>query len=1061
MFKQSISFDVWGGDAGKYRLRDNDNNPVENTPEETCARGSKALADLEPGDELTKEHYFKLFQTIMGRRFAGGGRIMANAGAGIYKKETSPINCTVMRQIPDSMDGIMTVAKEAAITLKSGCGVGYDFSPIRPSGAFVFGAGAETSGIISFMKIFDSICSTIMSGGGRRGAQMACLDVSSPEIENFITAKRQDGMLRYFNCSVLVTDAFMEAVEADANWDLWFWEKIVDDNERDAVDRSLVKKIIRGDIPYNYIHENFFSFSENHGEVEFGNCNISDIFKKKVYKTVKAKYIFDLVMRSTYEFWEPGFVFIDRMNIENNLYFCETIRATNPCVTGDTRLSTQYGLVTMKELNEKQLPLNVTVDNRSFDLTSGFGTQTREAKPVFITSNNAEVFKVSTHHGYEVKATAWHEFMTDKGLVKLKDLKIGDKLLIQSGKGQFGTEGSYGLGLVIGLITGDGHFSGERAHLSFWGDDIPLADKLLPIVDQLKNTAKLSENAVRTKYGTSITYVKSRNMCQIKSTLLARLLNDEYHFNAETKLRVPEVIFKGTEECVKGYLQGLFQADGTVSSSCRVSLSSSYLDLLKDIQILLSNFGIVSLISLRRKGAVQLMPDSKGGEKEYFCKDNYDISMTGLNAQRFMEEIGFYGNKNNEKYYECKSKKTSLQFKNNHFETKIYDIQPYGFEMVYDTTQPDKKGIVTSGLVTANCSEQPLSELNSCLLGSMILTEYVKSPFENPSFDFGQFIKDVRIANRLLDNVVEINNLPLPELREQILSKRRHGLGFTGVGSTLNMMNIPYGSPEAIAWLEEVSFVMARESLYENIALAKEKGPAPIFSTKKNRQAVLKSVYLARLINALPDKDQVIQDILEFGLRYSHATSIAPTGTLSLTWGNNCSNGIEPVFSNSYLRNIREAGKKTKTQEEVMDYAYFLWKEKYGDKELPGHWRTTDDLSVNDHIQMQAVAQKWNDSAISKTINVPADYPFEDFKNIYMQGWKLGLKGMTTYRPNATIGAGVLATKSDLEKVEYVFTCEDGSEVVLKGTDSVEYDGEVHNAANLFDALKEGIYGNM
>lgn len=681
MFKQNISFEVWGGESGKYRLRDSNNNPIENSPEETCARVAKALVEM----EKDKDAHYKDFMSILGTKFAGGGRIMANAGAEKYKKETSPINCTVMRQIPDSMLGIMEVAKEAALTLKAGCGVGYDFSTIRPKGAHVFGAGAATSGIISFMKIFDAICSTIMSGGSRRGAQMACLDVSSPEIEDFITEKRKDGMLRYFNCSVLITDKFMQAVEQDKTWDLWFWEKT-----SDKVNADKICKIRKDDIPYHHAEFDFFSFEKDHNEVTYGNCSAEQVFYKKIYKTVKAKELFDLIIKSTYNFWEPGFILIDKMNTENNLYFCETMRCTNPC----------------------------------------------------------------------------------------------------------------------------------------------------------------------------------------------------------------------GEQCL------------------------------------------------------------------------------GPNA--------------------------------------------------------------------------------ACLLGSMILPTYVKNEFDKKSlFDFEQFAQDVKIASRLLDNVVEINNLPLKEMQEQIFLTRRHGLGFTGLGSCLNMLGMKYGSDESLKFLDRVSFILAKESLIANIMLAKEKGCAQIFSTKKNREAVIKSGYMKRLLNALDNKEEIIKEIMEHGLRYSHATSIAPTGTLSLTWGNNCSNGIEPVFANSYLRNIRESNKKTKTQEEVFDYAYFLWKEKFKDKELPAYWSTTDTLSVSDHLKIQAVAQKWCDSAISKTINVPHDYSFEDFKNVYLEGWKLGLKGVTTYRPNAEISSGVLTQKKDLEKTEYIFTLDDGSEITLKGSEFVEYDGEKHNVANLFDALKEGIYGNM
>jgi ribonucleoside-diphosphate reductase alpha chain len=362
------------------------------------------------------------------------------------------------------------------------------------------------------------------------------------------------------------------------------------------------------------------------------------------------------------------------------------------------------------------------------------------------------------------------------------------------------------------------------------------------------------------------------------------------------------------------------------------------------------------------------------------------------------------------------------------------------------------------------CGEQGLHPLTSCLLGSMILTKYVKHPFEKTvSFDFAQLTKDVRIASRALDNVVELNNLPIPEMQTEILKKRRHGLGFTGLGSALNMMNMAYGSNESLELAEKIQYTLAEVSLLMSIELAKEKGCATIFNDKDNRIAVCKSGFMQRLLASFDSdtRKQIKSDILEHGLRYSHATSVAPTGTMSMSWGDYCSGGIEPVLSDTQLRNIRSPKKKTKIQEEVFDYAFFLWKDKFENKKLPPHWRTTNDLKVEDHMKMQSVIQKWCDSSISKTVNVPVDYSFEDFKNIYMRAWKLGLKGMTTYRPNPEVSSGVIMQKKDLENTEYSFTLEDGTEVILKGSEQVEYDGETHNVANLFDALKEGLYGRM
>jgi ribonucleoside-diphosphate reductase alpha chain len=386
-----------------------------------------------------------------------------------------------------------------------------------------------------------------------------------------------------------------------------------------------------------------------------------------------------------------------------------------------------------------------------------------------------------------------------------------------------------------------------------------------------------------------------------------------------------------------------------------------------------------------------------------------------------------------------------------------------GTETVYCVTQPSHHTFIADGFVSGNCGEQPLPPVSNCLLGSMILCSYVKNPFtKDVIFDWDSFENDVRIAARLLDNVIEYSNLPLKELEENLFRTRRHGMGFTGLGSALNMLGIRYGSKKALEFTEEISKTLAQQNMLVGIELAKEKGVAPVFSDFESRKLFLESNYNKRLLDSFGSKkEQIINDIMEYGIRWSHATSIAPVGTGSAVWGNNCSNGLEPVFMNSYLRNIRLPGKKTKTQVEVLDYSYFVWKELNGNSPLPEYWTTTDDLKVEDHINMQAVIQKYVDSATSKTINIPTEYPYEDFKNVYFEGWKKGLKGITTYRFIPEVTTGVLVRKEELENTKIIFRLEGGEEIEVRGSDIIEYDGEEHVAANLYEALKEGLYGKM
>lgn len=1056
---QSTSLDIW---RQKYQLKDKDGTPLEETMEDTFRRVAKALAAVEPRDQVFWEEQFFLAMRDLG--CVPAGRILANAGAEEYKPATSTINCTVSRNIDDSIDGILKAVYEAGMTLKGGSGIGYCFTSLRPKGAYVSGAGAYTSGALSFMDIFDSMCFTIASAGGRRGAQMGTMHAFHPDIEDFITAKRQDGRLRQFNLSVLITDDFMEAVKSDGEW-------------------KLVHPVREGHPPCEEVVFYDWPFESD----EFIYSPDGKVLCK-VYKTIQARDLWDLIMRSTYDFAEPGFILIDQVNNNNNNWFCEDIVATNPCVTGDTRLHTQYGMVKIRDLYEAGSELEVSVDKRTLR-TGHKGVETRPAVPAFMTSEDAEVFKVETEAGYEIKATDWHGFFTTRGKVLLKDLKVGDELLIQSGKGLFGTHGSADLGLVLGLITADGNISlseGEyKATIGFWEEEKDLVPRVVDAVNSLI-AGKSTNNR---EYTVSPFAVPDRDYLGVASNILARVLDQDYGFNSETKLRVPEVIWQGTEDCVKTYLSALFQADGTVCRSdnigyCSVRLSSSNLTFLKEVQILLANFGIFGPIYSRRKAGNNLLPDGKGGLKEYYCKENFEIILGSESRDIFMEEIGFLLPKKTEKYLGWKEGRGPTHKQK--FVSKIKSITPVGREPVFDTTQNDRNSIIFNGLSTANCGEQPLPPYGSCLLGSINLAEFVENPFTDDAyFDLKRFTEAVKIFTRMLDNIVEINGLALPEQVHEIEYKRRHGMGFTGLGTVFNLLQIPYGSDKAMELTTEISMAMAITGVKTGIELAKVKGPAPIMEDDflidekmlrkcpdlglefepgdvvKGKELFSYSDYLHRL----DEYEDILNQVREHGCRFTHHSSIAPTGTISLSIGNNVSNGIEPTFAHEYSRNVIQPGKNTKDQVVVKSYeALVLDALKEANPEVDFSdvvLESTDDIDVYDHLRIQAECQYFIDSSISKTINVPRDIPFQEFENVYMDGYERKLKGVTTFRFNPEAFSGVLVKKSDLENTYYTFVLDDGEEVTLRGDEQVEYEGETHVAANLFDAIKEGYYGKF
>jgi ribonucleoside-diphosphate reductase alpha chain len=396
---------------------------------------------------------------------------------------------------------------------------------------------------------------------------------------------------------------------------------------------------------------------------------------------------------------------------------------------------------------------------------------------------------------------------------------------------------------------------------------------------------------------------------------------------------------------------------------------------------------------------------------------------------------------------------------------------------------------------TNPCGEQPLPAYGACLLGSVNLTKFVRAPFsENSRFDWDEFRAVVQVFTRMLDNVVDINGLPLGKQRDEIERKRRHGMGFLGLGSTVTLLGMRYGSSKSVEFTERVSRELALAGWQTGVELAREKGPAPILEEefviteemlrKRPEMAtdgwqvgqkipgrVLHarySRYMQRLASVAPE---IVADIEQYGVRFTHHSSIAPTGTISLSLANNASNGIEPSFAHHYFRNVIREGKKTKEKVDVLSFELLAYRQLVNEKarpdsddpasKLPDYFVSSDDISPREHVDIQAAAQLWIDSSISKTANVPTDFDYNEFKGIYLYAYEKGLKGCTTFRFNPEAFQGVLVKEKDLKNTTYKFTLDDGAVVELKGDEEVEYDGEVHTAANLYDALKEGYYGKF
>jgi ribonucleoside-diphosphate reductase alpha chain len=1056
---QEASLDIWDK---KYRLSAKDGSPVDKTMDDTYKRVARALADVE--HEGIREQWYERFLWALRRGAIPAGRVTSNAGALEHKPATSTINCTVSGTIGDSMDDILNKVHEAGLTLKAGCGIGYEFSTLRPRGAYVSGAGAYTSGPLSFMDIYDKMCFTVSSAGGRRGAQMGTFDVGHPDAMEFIRAKRENGRLRQFNLSLLITDEFMQAVRADKDWNLAFplLQKEYDPEQHQLDDTA---KFVWREWPRR----------EGYVTREDG------LVCCKIYKTLPARRMWDVIMTSTYDFAEPGFILIDRVNEMNNNWWCENIRATNPCVTADTWVQTNEGPRQVAELIGK--PFTARVDGRDH-ASSPEGFFRTALKPLL---------QVTTSEGYSLRLTADHRVRRISTLTRWRlatewcaagDLQPGDKVLLQDHRSapvwgstldrQMGGKEGY----LMGLLVGDGSFTESGAELSVWAR--PAVGNSDIGVGGPYSVMAAALDAARSFNGEFSGWREGRGRGEYRFAMgaITELARD-LGLRPGRKTITP-AIERASSEFYRGFLRGLFDADGSVQGTqakgVSVRLAQSDVTLLEAAQRMLLRLGIASTIYRNRRDS------------------DHDLVITGANVARFAEFVDFADTVKRARLHGLLANYKRM-LNRERFVATVDSVSADGMEDVYDVQVPGINEFDANGFHAHNCGEQPLPPYGSCLLGSVNLTRFVKNAFTDfAEFDWSEYREVVKVFTRMLDNVVEVNGLPLEQQRGEILRKRRHGMGFLGLGSTITCLGMRYGAEDSIKFTEDVSREMAVAGWEAALELAKEKGPAPIMKEEftvtaemlRKRPEMAKdgwkvgdlipgrilharySRYMQRVAETAP---WLVDQLANVGARFTHHTSIAPTGTISLSLANNASNGIEPSFAHHYFRNVIRPGKKTKEKVDVFSFELLAYRELINPRampnatnpaeQLPGYFTTADDITPREHVDIQAAAQKWVDSSISKTANVPTDYKYESFKDIYLYAHEKDLKGCTTFRFNPEAFQGVLVKEDDLKNTTYVFTLEDGSEISVKGDEEIEYDGEKHTAANLYDALKEGYYGKF
>jgi ribonucleoside-diphosphate reductase alpha chain len=871
---------------------------------------------------------------------------LMNAG-----RELQQLSACFVLPVDDSLEGIFESLKQTALIHQSGGGTGFSFSRLRPKDDLVKSTGGVASGPVSFMQVFDSATNAIKQGGTRRGANMGILRCDHPDILHFINCKTDSQAITNFNISVALTDAFMAAVGGDGEYDLV--------NPRSG----------------------------------------------RPSGRLRAREVFDLIARLAWANGEPGVVFIDRINASNPTPHIGAIESTNPCVTGDALVSSAGGLVRMEDLVDKVKTTGevcVATDDRVAALTLGrdgtagtwagtsAGVTFHPVAGAFVMGVRP-VVRLTTADGYSLDVTPDHKVMTTEGWAPAGSLKPGfHSVLLQSGRSGFPTavslplalqaesatrqdpslgaalpsEWNWELGFILGRLIGErrpGHAAPEGLSLTFSAGEENLPSRLAPILSRWTgrdiSPGQGPDGILRLDLPASPLVDLLRRLGFVADRVGQR--------------RVPEALFAASEEAVTGFLRGLLASAGVrigvKGRTVAVRVRSESGPLLGDVQRLLLALGVRSRVLGPSPAPRRL----------------FELRLAREHLERLLDLWGLAGGGPSGG---SASSGRGRRFSADSFTDRVVSVTQVGERPVFDLQEPVTHSFIANGFVVSNCGEQPLLPYESCNLASLNLARAVT----NGKVDYERLGSLVDLAVHYLDNIIDANVYPMPEIERMTWANRKIGLGVMGWADLLILLGIPYDTEEAVTLAGEVMGFIDRRSKEASAALAAIRGAFPSFAGSALNK---------------PGRPP---------LRNATTTTIAPTGSISIVAG--ASGGIEPLFSLAFTRKGILGGKELVETNPCFEAAVrregFFSQEIMeriastgtvaGMEDVPEKVRrlfvTALDIAPIWHLRMQAAFQAHTDNAVSKTVNLPYEAEVADIRSIYETAYALGCKGVTVYR---------------------------------------------------------------